>query len=242
MASCRALSCLALGFAPRAVLGVPQQAAPTPDHPSPPSEGSAAGARKPHVLFLMVDQMDGRVLDDSSPLHAIPHMPNLRRLKSQGASFVNTYVTSPQCVPSRTTMAVGLRNHQIKVWDNSRGIVAVDGDPTKLDHVCVSTYGAETCAQWAKEQKAPPTFVDELHRNGVNITLFGKLHIGAGLDRYSPPGETNAFPFWGVPDSDPEMGGKPAAGQPPCTGNKCLSGTVRAGRYWTRAALIERNV
>ena len=242
MASCRALSCLALAFAPRAVLGVPQQAAPTPDHPSPPSEGSAAGARKPHVLFLMVDQMDGRVLDDSSPLHAIPHMPNLRRLKSQGASFVNTYVTSPQCVPSRTTMAVGLRNHQIKVWDNSRGIVAVDGDPTKLDHVCVSTYGAETCAQWAKEQKAPPTFVDELHRNGVNITLFGKLHIGAGLDRYSPPGETNAFPFWGVPDSDPEMGGKPAAGQPPCTGNKCLSGTVRAGRYWTRAALIERNV
>ena len=227
MASCRALSCLALAFAPRAVLGVPQTA--SPDRPD-------SGARKPHVLFLMVDQMDGRVLDDSSHLHAIPHMPNLRRLKSQGASFVNTYV------PSRTTMAVGLRNHQIKVWDNSRGIVAVDGDPTKLDHVCVSTYGAETCAQWAKEQKAPPTFVDELHRNGVNITLFGKLHIGAGLDRYSPPGETNAFPFWGVPDSDPEMGGQPAAGQPPCTGNKCLSGTVRAGRYWTRAALIERNV
>lgn len=146
-----------------------------------------------------VDQMDGRVFDDTSPLHEIASMPHLCRLKSQGASFTSTYVTSPQCVPSRTTMAVGRRNHQIQVWDNSRGIVAVDGDPENLDHVCVAVYGREACAEWAAEQKAPPTFIDVLNRSGINVTLYGKLHIGAGLDRYSPPGETNAFPFWCVP-------------------------------------------
>jgi len=31
-------------------------------------------------------------------------------------------------------------------------------------------------------------------------------HIGAGLDRYAPPGDTNAFPFWGAPVVDPEAG------------------------------------
>ena len=80
----------------------------------------------------MVDEMDGRVLDPSSPLHAVVEMPHLRRLASQGALFVNTYVTSPQCVPSRTTMSVGLRSHVIGMWDQSRGIVAVDGDPGRL--------------------------------------------------------------------------------------------------------------
>ena len=52
--------------------------------------------------------MDGRVLDPASPLYKTAAMPNLRRLASQGASFLNTYITSPQCVPSRTTMMTGL--------------------------------------------------------------------------------------------------------------------------------------
>ena len=77
--------------------------------------------------------MDGRVLDPASPLYKTAAMPNLRRLASQGASFLNTYITSPQCVPSRTTMMTGLRNHRIQVWDNTRAIASVDGDPTQLD-------------------------------------------------------------------------------------------------------------
>jgi hypothetical protein len=186
--------------------------------------------------------MDGRVLDESSPLSQIAKMPNLKKLRSKGASFVNTYVTSPQCVPSRTTMAVGLRNHQIHVWDNSRGIVAVDGDPTELDHVCVSVWGEAECARIAGVQQAPSTFVDQLHHGGLNISLFGKLHIGAGLDRYAPPSDTNAFPFWGSPVTDAEAGfpaGKPAPGQP-ASGSS--SKTIRFGRYHTRGALIPRNI
>lgn len=170
--------------------------------------------------------MDGRVLDESSPLSQITKMPNLKKLRSKGASFVNTYVTSPQCVPSRTTMAVGLRNHQIHVWDNSRGIVAVDGDPTKLDHVCVSVWGEAECARIAGVQQAPSTFVDQLHHGGLNISLFGKLHIGAGLDRYAPPGDTNGFPFWGSP----------------VTGHNITRRGIRFGRYHTRGALIPRNI
>eukprot|EP00662_Eupelagonemidae_sp_cell21_P037588 gene37588-57791_t len=113
----------------------------------------------PHVLFLMVDQMDGRVLDPASPLHAIPALPNLRGLAAKGASFTNTYITSPQCVPSRSAMVV---------WDNSRGIVAVDGNASRLDPHCVDEYGSATCAEWAA--RAPQTFVDVLSHKGVNIT------------------------------------------------------------------------
>eukprot|EP00663_Eupelagonemidae_sp_cell21sb_P009636 gene9636-biopygen5807 len=79
-------------------------------------------------------------------------------------------------------------------------------------------------------QKAPPTFIDELAHGGVNITLYGKLHTGAGLDRYPGttnawpltailarrtrgldryPGTTNAWPFWGAPNDrrSPQRGG-----------------------------------
>ena len=129
----------------------------------------------------MVDELDGRVLDPSSPIHAVVEMPHLRRLASQGALFVNTYVTSPQCVPSRTTMSVGLRSHAIGMWDQSRGIVAVDGDPSRLDHYCIANYGEPTCRQWAQDQRAPPTFFDVANRSAVNVSIIGKLHIGAGL-------------------------------------------------------------
>ena len=179
----------------------------------------------------MVDEMDGRVLDPSSPLHAVVAMPHLRRLASQGALFVNTYVTSPQCVPSRTTMSVGLRSHMIGMWDQSRGIVAVDGDPTRLDHYCLDHYGEATCRQWAQDQRAPPTFFDEANRSAVNVSIIGKLHIGAGLDRYAayaPANETtNGWPFIYYP--------------PYVKAGKHYPGWS-SGRYWTREALIDRPV
>ena len=50
---------------------------------------AAAGAGKPNILFLMADEMDGRILDPSSP-QTHPPLPNLNRLAARGAVFTTT--------------------------------------------------------------------------------------------------------------------------------------------------------
>lgn len=135
--------------------------------------------------------MDGRIHDPASP-QTKPPMPNLQKLAKAGALFTTTYSQSPQCVPSRSALMVGLRTDQIEVYDNFVGIAGVNGDPTVSDSHCTATFGHAACVQFARTQKAPPTFIDRLHTAGYNVSLHGKVHVGAGLDQY---GDINAFPF-----------------------------------------------
>ena len=150
------------------------------------------GASRPNILFLMSDEMDGRILDPSSP-QVKPPMPNLNRLAASGALFTGAYNQAPQCVPSRSAMMVGLRTDQIGVIDNWFGGVAINGNASSPDDYCVKEFGASYCMKQAARQAAPQTFVDRVHDAGYGIHLYGKMHAGYGLDRY--PGALNAWPF-----------------------------------------------
>lgn len=156
------------------------------------SVGVAAASSKPNILFLMVDEMDGRILDDNSPQFK-PPMPHIRNLMSQGMNFPRSYTSAPQCVPARSSLLAGRHTSDINVWDNWVGIVGVDGKEGRFDQYCVKTYGKDQCASFAKNQTVNGTFIDVLADSGYGIHLFGKVHAGAGLDRY--PGQINAFPF-----------------------------------------------
>ena len=90
-------------------------------------------------------------------------------------------------------MMVGKRTDQIEVYDNFVGIAGVNGDPSNSDPYCAHEFGQAACVEFAKTQKAPPTFIDRLHSSGYNVSLWGKVHVGAGLSEY--PGAINAFPF-----------------------------------------------
>jgi hypothetical protein len=170
--------------------------APTPP-PTPAPAPAPAGA--PHILFLFVDEMDGRTMDPAHP-QLKPPLPNLERLAAAGVQFTTVYAETPQCVPSRSSMMAGRRTDQIKVWDNWCGIAAAGGNAgasSKLDAHCVATLGAPACAAAAAEQTgvfADGTFLDRLRDFGYNVTLYGKMHVGAGLDE-NFPGVIHAFPF-----------------------------------------------
>ena len=131
--------------------------------------GVGAVGSKPSILFLFSDEMDGRILDPNSP-QTKPPLPNLHRLATSGAVFTQTYSQSPQCVPSRSAMMVGLRTDQIEVYDNFVGIASTNGEATTPDPDCVSTFGHDACVAFAKVQKAPPTFIDRLATAGFNVS------------------------------------------------------------------------
>ena len=132
-----------------------------------------------NVLFLMCDSMDGRVLDPTSPLYERLEMPNLRKLAASGVNFVKMYASSPQCVPSRTTMLAGRRTDHIEAWSNSQALPAApDGT---LDPACISAYSKEQCASWAPASNLKSTFVDAMEDVGCEVCLYGKVDIGADL-------------------------------------------------------------
>jgi len=87
----------------------------------------------------------------------------------------------------------GLRTDQIEVYDNFVGIASFNGTAAESDAYCIQAFGNATCEKFAESQKAPPTFIDRLYTAGVNVTLYGKMHVGGGLTNY--PGELEDFPF-----------------------------------------------
>ena len=141
-------------------------------------------ASLPNILFLMCDSMDGRVIDPTSSVSKYVATPVLDGLAAEGVNFVRTYASSPQCVPSRTSMLAGRRTDQTRTFSNSQGLAQ---DPSgALDERCVAVYDSETCAAFGKEQQVDRTFFDALSATH-DIALFGKIDIGHNvLKRYGP--------------------------------------------------------
>jgi choline-sulfatase len=75
------------------------------------------GARPPHILFIMVDQMTPFMIGPYGQRSAIT--PNLDRLARSGVVFDNAYCNAPLCVPSRMSMFAGRLPNAIESWDNA---------------------------------------------------------------------------------------------------------------------------
>jgi arylsulfatase A-like enzyme len=77
------------------------------------SQEPAAGAVRPNILFIAIDDMnDWAGFLDTHPQVQTPHMDTLA---TQGVSFTNAHVPAPICGPSRTAIMSGL-------WPTSNGI------------------------------------------------------------------------------------------------------------------------
>jgi len=67
------------------------------------------GARKPNILFLLVDEQRYPTVYESAALKQFraSYLPAQGRLAQQGVSFERHYVASVACVPSRTSLYTG---------------------------------------------------------------------------------------------------------------------------------------
>ena len=81
-------------------------------------------------------------------------------------------------------MLTGRRTDQIRAFSNSNGLaVAPDGT---VDPACASKYDAAECAAWGASQEVNATFFDSLVDAGYNVTVLGKVDVGADVLRRYP--------------------------------------------------------
>jgi len=106
---------------------------------------------KPNILFLMTDQMQGRVLDPDHPCQT----PNFDRLASRGVRFTRAYTPNAVCSPARASLMTGLLPHNHGVLYVTH---TVDDDQAALrtEHL-----------HWAQQLVA----------NGYRTGYFGKWHV-----------------------------------------------------------------
>lgn len=106
---------------------------------------------KPNILFLMTDQMQGRVLEPDHPCQT----PNLDRLAQRGVRFRRAYTPNAVCSPARASLMTGLLPHNHGVTDV---IHCVDPD--------------QSCLRTDK-----PHWAQRLVDAGYTTGYFGKWHI-----------------------------------------------------------------
>ncbi|XP_041971609.1 N-acetylglucosamine-6-sulfatase-like [Aricia agestis] len=103
--------------------------------------------RKPNFVIFLTDDQDA-VLDGMSP------MKNVQRfIANEGTTFLNSYVTSPICCPSRASMLTGLHVH---------------------NHLTLNNSAAGGCYGRSWRKLEPRTFANSLKNVGYNTFYAGK--------------------------------------------------------------------
>lgn len=93
-------------------------------------------ARKPNILIVMVDQLNGTFFPDG-PADFL-HAPNLKALAARSARFVNNYTSSPLCAPARASFMAGQLPSRTRVYDNAAEYVS--SIPTFAHHLRRAGY------------------------------------------------------------------------------------------------------
>jgi len=106
---------------------------------------------KKNLLFLMVDQMHGQVLEKENPCIT----PNLDKLARNGVKFQRAHTPNPVCSPARASIMTGLLPHNHGVTTVTH---TVDEDQSNL------RTDKEHWAQRLKE-------------DGYKTAYFGKWHV-----------------------------------------------------------------
>jgi choline-sulfatase len=108
---------------------------------------SHAPTKRPHILFIMADQMAAPLLPLHDPASKV-QMPHLSKLAAQGVVFDSAYCNSPLCAPSRFSLVSGQLPSRIGGFDNA------------------ADFPADV-----------PTYAHYLRNLGYRTALSGKMHF-----------------------------------------------------------------
>ena len=168
---------------------------------------------KKNLLFLMVDQMHGQVLDNGNPCIT----PNLDRLSKSGVKFNRAHTANPVCSPARASIMTGLLPHNHGVTTVTH---TVDEDQSNLrtdkehwaQRLKEDGYKTAYFGKWHVERSRKLedfgwddySFIDGLSDEYINANKIHKESIIEELPHLyidNPPGYDNT-PFYGISDID----------------------------------------
>ncbi|KAJ1530549.1 hypothetical protein ONE63_005437 [Megalurothrips usitatus] len=101
---------------------------------------------KPNIVLIVTDDQDN--------LSSTPMTKTMRLVANRGATLTNSFVNTPLCCPSRSTLMTGLYQHNTQVWNNS------------LEGNCNSVV-------WQRRHE-PHTFAQIFHDAGYRTFYAGK--------------------------------------------------------------------
>ncbi|MBW9064063.1 choline-sulfatase [Rhizobium herbae] len=93
-------------------------------------------ARRPNILIIMVDQLNGKFFPDG-PAEFL-HAPHMKALAKRSARFRNNYTSSPLCAPARASFMAGQLPSRTQVYDNAAEYVS--SIPTYAHHLRRAGY------------------------------------------------------------------------------------------------------
>ncbi len=112
--------------------------------------------KRPNILFLMTDQMQGRVLDPDSPCRT----PCFDRLAARGVRISNAYTPNAVCSPARASLMTGMLPHNHGVLEVTH---CTDDDQCNL-------------------RTDLPHWAQRLAEGGYRTGYFGKWHVERSED------------------------------------------------------------
>jgi arylsulfatase A-like enzyme len=147
---------------------------------------------KPNILFLMVDQMQGRVLNAGHPCKT----PNLNKLAARGVRFTRAYTPCAICSPARASLMTGLLPH-------NHGVLTVNHTMDD-DQVNLRTQYPHW-AQWLAAANYKTGYFGHWHVERYNdFEKFGWQQHGLKNDANHPNSQPEAhYSLEGFVDSPP---------------------------------------
>ena len=197
--------------------------------------------RRPNILFLMTDQMQGRVLDPGNPCLT----PHFDRLAARGVRFPRAYTPNAVCSPARASLMTGLLPHSHGVLEVTH---CVDDDQCSLrtehphwaQRLQAAGYHTGYFGKWHVERSndlswfgwevdggsASPLFKERQRASGAAAKDTGSFSLRK-TDDY-PPGYDRTL-LYGVTDTPPERRG---VGVTTALARDFLSGALAGGDPW----------
>ena len=152
---------------------------------------SAPAAEKPHIIFILADDMG--LGDLGCYGGTIAPTPNIDRLAAEGTRFTQYYSASPICSPSRAGLLTGMFPARVR-----------------LTSFLQTRAGNRGCEQADFLDPQAPSLPRELKAAGYATAHFGKWHLGGGRDvtdapKFAAYGYDEHASTWESPEPHPDI-------------------------------------